>query len=146
MQAMNYILRNYPNGIRKLGLVSVDPLKIDKMDIVQGENNPVNIELNFRNVDLVGLSQTLIKSLTGFPRDFNRKRIEIRGFIPTINFIGNYKISGRVLVLPIQGDGRSNITLSRTDVVVRLLPKSLVKGGKEYFHVEKLKLKLATSR
>lgn len=143
---MNYILKNCPTGIRKLGLVSVDPLKIDRMDIVQGENNPVNIELNFKDIDLLGLSQTLIKSLSGFQKDFHRKKIEMRGYIPTINFIGNYKISGRVLVLPIQGIGKSNITLSQTDVVVRFLPKSLIKGGKEYLYVEKLKLRLSTSR
>lgn len=146
MKAMNYALRTFKNGERKLGLVSIDPLKIDKMDVIQGENSPVNIELNFQNVDLLGLSQTLIKSVTGFQKDFNRKKVEVRGFIPTINFIGGYKISGRILVLPITGVGQSNITLSRTECVVRFLPKSIIKNGKEYMHVERLKLKLATSR
>lgn len=30
---------------------------------------------------------------------------------PPLNLVGPYKINGRVLILPIQGVGRSNITL-----------------------------------
>uniref|UniRef100_A0A336LPE9 CSON015406 protein n=1 Tax=Culicoides sonorensis TaxID=179676 RepID=A0A336LPE9_CULSO len=146
MQAVNYVIKNYPAGVKKLGLVSLDPLKIDKMDIEQGENSPVNIVLNFKNIDLLGLSQTVVSSLTGFEKNLNRKKIELRGLIPMINFVGNYKIQGRILVLPITGDGKSNITLSNTNFILKLLPKSIIKGGKEYMQVDKLKLKLSTKR
>lgn len=36
--------------------------------------------------------------------------MQVKG--PALYLVGPYKISGRVLVLPIQGEGKSNITLS----------------------------------
>lgn len=44
-----------------MNLVALDPLKIEKMDIVQGGDGPINIVLNFKNVDLTGLSQCTVK-------------------------------------------------------------------------------------
>lgn len=37
--------------------------------------------------------------------------INVKG--PALYLVGPYKISGRVLVLPIQGEGKSNITLGK---------------------------------
>lgn len=51
-------------GIPEIKLVSLDPLKIQKMDIVQGGDGPINIVLNFKDVDLTGLSESVIKKAT----------------------------------------------------------------------------------
>lgn len=42
-------------GEPKIALAPIDPLKINKMQIKQGGDSPVNIELNFNNVELRGL-------------------------------------------------------------------------------------------
>lgn len=44
----------------ELGLVKIDPLHIEKMDIEQGGNRSVTINLKFRNVFLHGLSKAEI--------------------------------------------------------------------------------------
>uniref|UniRef100_A0A8D8FEU1 Protein takeout n=1 Tax=Culex pipiens TaxID=7175 RepID=A0A8D8FEU1_CULPI len=51
----------HSQGIPEMNLVGLDPLKIEKMDIVQGGDGPINIVLNFKNVDLTGLSQSTVK-------------------------------------------------------------------------------------
>lgn len=38
---------------------------------------------------------------------------EIRARGPQVSLLGPYKISGKILVLPIQGEGQSNITISK---------------------------------
>lgn len=47
----------------------------------------------------------------GFTGDPNGEDFELIGFIPQLSIIGNYKISGSVLILPIVGNGHLNITL-----------------------------------
>lgn len=47
-------------ALDELGLVSIDPLLIKKMDIEQGGNRSVTINLKFRNVFLHGLSKAEI--------------------------------------------------------------------------------------
>lgn len=43
-------------GEPRINLASYDPLHIPRMTLKQGANSPVNIESNFINVDLYGLS------------------------------------------------------------------------------------------
>lgn len=37
-------------------MVGIDPLHVDEVDIIQGSNSPVNINLNFKDVSFYGLS------------------------------------------------------------------------------------------
>lgn len=48
------------NGRPDISLPAIDPLHIDKLDIVQGSDRPIAITLNFRDQDLTGLSQAEI--------------------------------------------------------------------------------------
>lgn len=50
------VLKSSANGNPGLGLPSIDPLKIDKINIQEGSGGPVNINLSFSNVTMSGLS------------------------------------------------------------------------------------------
>lgn len=43
-------------GHSGINLIPIDPLHIPSIGIKQGEESPVNIELKFNEVDLIGLS------------------------------------------------------------------------------------------
>lgn len=46
----------------------------------------------------------------GFEKDYQGTyEIKLKG--PVLYLVGAYKISGRVLILPVQGEGKSNMTL-----------------------------------
>lgn len=47
----------------------------------------------------------------GFTKDFDGKKIDITLKIPSTTLIGDYKLDGQVLILPIQGLGKCNLTL-----------------------------------
>lgn len=51
------------SGHPGLNLPPIDPLKVDRIDIEQGNNSPVNINLHFRNVFMTGLSKLEIYSM-----------------------------------------------------------------------------------
>lgn len=51
-----FIFSLFKEGHSGINLIPVDPLHIPSISIKQGAESPVNIELKFNEVDLVGLS------------------------------------------------------------------------------------------
>lgn len=49
-------VREYKDGKSDANIVTIDPLFVKAVDIIQGNESPVNIALNFRNVSFSGLS------------------------------------------------------------------------------------------
>lgn len=50
-------------GEPKIALSQLDPLKINRMQIKQGGESPVNIQLDFTNVELQGLKDFEVTSV-----------------------------------------------------------------------------------
>lgn len=97
----------------ELGLPVLDPLSIDKMDIEQGGDSPVNLKINLRNFYIRGLSETKFTKIDGFKRDYDKAKMELRFKFPVLRIEGPYKLDGKVLVLPVQGEGMANLTFRK---------------------------------
>lgn len=50
----------YVLGNEELGLTPFDPLKLEKLSIVQNEQSPVNIRLHLKNITLSGLKDITV--------------------------------------------------------------------------------------
>lgn len=55
-------------------------------------------------------------------------------------------MNGRVLVLPIQGEGNSRLQFDDANLVVKYKPKVVEKKGKKYIQTERFQLDFDTSR
>uniref|UniRef100_A0A182W181 Uncharacterized protein n=1 Tax=Anopheles minimus TaxID=112268 RepID=A0A182W181_9DIPT len=144
VQAISDTFHKYQSGVPGLGLASLDPLRIDEMDIVQG-TGPVNIVLNFKNVDITGFKDVIVKKAKGFTA--NPSVMEMNLLLPVASLVGSYKIKGKVLILPIQGEGASNMTMVNCDFLMKwngALEKR--ENGKEYFQMNKIKASFDTTR
>ncbi|XP_035782487.1 protein takeout-like [Anopheles albimanus] len=142
--AVTETFQKYRHGLPELGLASLDPLRIEEMDIVQGEG-PVNIVLNFKNVDITGFSDVIVKKAKGITA--NPNVMEMNLVIPMASLVGSYKIKGKVLILPIQGEGTSNMTMANCDFLMKWnggLQKRA--DGKEYYQMNKIKATFDTTR
>ena len=129
------------NDFSGLGLPPLDPLAIDKLDIEQGGNHSVQISLKLRKVHLIGLSKAKVYKISGFQSDPNKMKLEIKMKSPLGVVKGPYKINGKVLVLPIQGNGTVTLELHNLDVTLRFLTKKVVRDGKTYMEIEKSKFR-----
>lgn len=67
-------------------------------------------------------------------------------FVKQISLIGDYSVSGSVLILPIQGEGKCNLTLDNLDVSIKFIPEMYTKNGKEYMRTQKYKFSFTTTR
>lgn len=97
-------------GYHELGLPVLDPLFIKKIDIEQG-NGPVVLNLNLYNAIIEGFSGVRFRTIEGLGKNVDKAKVEFKYYQPNFQLSGNYKASGKVLVFPVQGDGRANITL-----------------------------------
>lgn len=62
---INNIIRTQPLGHQGLYLMSIDPFRINELDIVQDtDNRPISLKLKFRNLDLMGLSKSVVKQVS----------------------------------------------------------------------------------
>lgn len=61
--------------------------------------------------------------------------------------LSDYEIKGRVLVLPIEGRGKANLTAENAEIQAKFQPKVTTKNGKNYIQIDdKFKLNFDTSR
>lgn len=81
---------------------------------------------------------------SGFDKDDSTKEIVLT--TDYFQFNGDYTIDGRVLILPIQGDGKTNITFTNTVGTIKFTTKNIEKNGSKYWQTDKYKLTFTTTR
>jgi len=129
------------SGDSDLDLPDLDPLEVKEIAIRQGNKNaPVSIELLFRNLDVTGLSQYKLKSFKGkvsSPKDF---KFTINGNIDSLMLVGNYKMAGNILILPVTGNGPCNISLEGLRTGATFIGEPMSRNGKEYLKIKNFKI------
>jgi hypothetical protein len=58
------------------------------------------------------LKRSTIASRRSFRFDFANKMFEVAGVVPELEMMGPYKLDGKILLLPVQGEGDSVARLS----------------------------------
>lgn len=56
-------MRNFPGGLREFNLLPFDPLRVKTMVLDKNPSSPVNIELKFKDLDLIGLKTAQVKAV-----------------------------------------------------------------------------------
>lgn len=111
MRVANGILARGRQGYPELGLPVFDPLKIASMNVEQ-LNGPVNVKINMQNIVMRGLSDIRFSKIEGFGRDFDKAKMELRFVFPRLELNGPYKLTGQILILPVNGNGITNMTFT----------------------------------
>ncbi|CAB3375918.1 Hypothetical predicted protein [Cloeon dipterum] len=111
-------------GIPSYNLLPLDPLHIPELRVDDaGSTRTINLKLTMKNVDIIGLKNT---QFTAVKNDLTSGAVEWKFFIPQISLLGQYNVTGRVLLLPLRGHGDMNITLDDLEVIysfkMRFLP------------------------
>lgn len=62
---------------------------------------------------------------SGFGSEPKDSKYEVHARIPRVEMIAKYNIEGRVLVLPITGNGKSNLTLGKFNFLIKYLSSKI---------------------
>ncbi|KAK9504239.1 hypothetical protein O3M35_010614 [Rhynocoris fuscipes] len=85
-----------------------------------------------KNIKLYGLKNAIFTNArTGLNE---KKHIEWDFKIPKIDILSDYEVDGKVLILPITGKGRANVTLTNLDITYKYDWELIKKNGKEFMN------------
>lgn len=89
---------NVVKGIEGLdGLTSVDPMRIDRIKILQGEG-PVSVNASLTKVKVLGFSKVKVIENQVSSKDYSWITTVK---LPKMRLEGNYHMQGRILVIPL---------------------------------------------
>ncbi|XP_058976263.1 uncharacterized protein LOC131801522 [Musca domestica] len=141
-KVIGLIAREKYGGDDSLNLSAMDPIPVKKFHIKQGSDSPVNIDLLFTNNVGIGLKTATLLKTKGFGKDLATKH-EVIFKTDKLALVGDYKISGKVLVLPIHGSGKSNVTLVEPKITISWMGTPNVKdGGATHMKLDKFTVDL----
>ncbi|KAK9504721.1 hypothetical protein O3M35_010988 [Rhynocoris fuscipes] len=129
--AIEDAVHDLANGNPSLGILPMDPLHFNKISIDQG-SGPVSIKLDLIDLDVIGIKNVKLTTI----KKFDWKEGELEGIVPgKLVLDGKYKIDGKVLVLPIKGDGHCRITADNFKMEVKAKVKNVDKKGKVHYEI-----------
>ncbi|XP_044738874.1 protein takeout-like [Chrysoperla carnea] len=129
------------DGIPNFQILPMDPLFIERLAIpAKNGISAVKLTQEYRNVLLHGLSRSKILDLK--IDIYNNYQLNITILTPVTYMTGDYHLAGKVLVLPIMGNGTFNITLINTKSFMNITSKIIKKPNIEYLHIIKCDLEL----
>lgn len=118
------------NGDPKYRAPRLDPLDITELRVNQGTKQ-VGLRMILKNAKIYGLKNTIFEKAR---TQLGTKHIEWDFKIPRIEIISDYEVNGQVLILPITGKGKANVTLTKLEITYKYDWELIKKNGKEYMN------------
>lgn len=140
---INFLPFSSSTGIPDLGVPPIDPLQITALTIQQGRNSPISLKQEFKHILLTGISNT---KLVTYKPNLDKYILRTEGITPRVNLAGDYKMTGRILLLPIVGNGRANITMIDLKTVHELIGEPMYHDGETYIRFKEYNIKLIPAR
>ncbi|TMW50183.1 hypothetical protein DOY81_004742 [Sarcophaga bullata] len=136
---IEYFMHEKSQGDGSINLVKLDPLEVNKIVMKQGADSPVNIDLVFTKNNIYGLKSAKVVKVSGFGKDLTQKH-EVVLKADQLDLVGDYKVDGKILILPIKGSGTSNITMTNVVFKIRFTGTPMEIDGATYMKLDKLQL------
>lgn len=124
-------------------MLPLDPLEINSISIIQENESPVNINLNFKNINIESISKS---SITKCRSDLDKFILKCESVSPEIGFIGDYAMKGQILFLPINGKGKSKIILRNLVTKHEIIGEPIEENGELFMKIKLYKIKLVPEK
>ncbi|KAG6440856.1 hypothetical protein O3G_MSEX001522 [Manduca sexta] len=112
-------------GIPSMGIETLDPMRVDRVMTSQA-----GLDMDFRNTIVKGLRNCEVISLK---RDGpNKTYLELKC---SVTMIGDYNLGGKLLILPIEGNGKYKIKIRDIYVKIALDIGEKLVNGQKYWSV-----------
>lgn len=129
-----------------MNVVALDPYRVDFAEATHTAGNAnFNLKSSLKDVDIRGLVEftKIVRVATKFDKKFGLKT---EAQTKNIEISGDYTMDGKILVLPIKGVGKTNITLTDVTTLIDIRGDYFEKEGETYIEVKSFKLKLKPKR
>ncbi|KAG5861533.1 hypothetical protein JTB14_030292 [Gonioctena quinquepunctata] len=106
LEQANLAIPNIVKGDPKYGIPNLLPLELDQINVLTGGN----LKINLQEVKLYGLDRVKV---TKFKINPAAQQVNMDFSADLLNIQAKYEMNGKILVLPLEGNGDANITTSK---------------------------------
>ncbi|XP_046420963.1 protein takeout-like [Neodiprion fabricii] len=121
-------------GIPLLDIPACEPLHVPQVEISQG-SGPVAVRSTYTDIQVSGATDFLLKAVKV---DLEKERTKLKIFLPRLEMVANYTMDGRILMLPITGEGKGYGNYTDINAIVTTQGEDYANskdGNKTYFRV-----------
>ncbi|KAJ3651202.1 hypothetical protein Zmor_017254 [Zophobas morio] len=134
------ILR-FKQGYNELGIVPLEPLVIQKLEFGNSSSGAVAVQHVYENLKLFGITTfTIYDSVANFSDENCYWRLKSYGNL--VRMEADYKMSGKLLLFPINGHGKCNNTLYECEAMYNTRCEKYTKNNKKYIRITDFVFKL----
>ncbi|XP_012263654.3 protein takeout-like [Athalia rosae] len=119
------------NGIPSLDIPPCEPLHVPQVEIKQGAG-PVSIKSTYNDIEVRGATDFLLKSVK---IDLDKERTRLKLFLPRLEMTSAYTMEGKILMLPIAGEGKAWGNYTDINAVVTTQGEKYEMNKETYFRV-----------
>ncbi|XP_003488074.1 protein takeout-like [Bombus impatiens] len=142
--AVTDVVTSLGGGLKSLRILPIEPLSVDSVNI-GGTQGSVTLKQEYKNIKLYGLTKGI--KLYNHHLDVDNGCLLTSDSInPQVDFVADYKIEGKVLLLPVKGSGRSNITMYDLKSHNEISCEKYEKNGETYLKIKKYGVKFSPAR
>ncbi|XP_060647528.1 protein takeout isoform X2 [Drosophila nasuta] len=143
VDAVNQAIQLLKTGNKEFGIPPLEPLSVKKL-VIDAGNAPINLRQALKNVKVHDMIST--SKIHRYRTDLDKHLIICDSKTDRIEMIGDYEMSGRILLLPITGHGKANITLVNTKIEHRLIGEPFEKDGVKYMRLKEYRVAMEPKR
>ncbi|XP_053985809.1 protein takeout-like [Hylaeus volcanicus] len=125
-------------GLKSFKILPIEPLAVDSVKIGESQGS-VTLRQEYRNIKLHGLTKNL--QIKNYHIDWDKCLLSSDSFNPQVDFIANYRVDGKILLLPVKGSGKSNITMHNLKSHNDIYCEKYQKNGDTYLRIKKYVVK-----
>ncbi|KAB0792593.1 hypothetical protein PPYR_14552 [Photinus pyralis] len=127
-------------GIKEFKLESTQPITVANMTIGEG-TGVVRVVQNYQNWQLFNIPSAEVVDLSSLVTD-HQFNINVTYILKETYVTSHYKLNGRILLLPIVGEGECTIQLHNLKVPTRQIGEVSERNGVKYVEITSLKVQL----
>lgn len=129
----------FDGGYKVPELDSLDPMRIDSIDILQGDG-PVSVNASLSKVKITGFSKAVVTESQVSSKDFSWITT---CKIPKIRIDADYQMKGRILLIPLNGQGKCFFEPTKMKVKIFTTTKLYAKNGHTFYNVTSVRVNFA---
>lgn len=139
-RAIEGALKIMGKGIPEFKLESIQPITVPSMTIGEG-NGAVQVVQKYENCKIFNIPLGKIMDVDSIITD-TQFELNTTIFLKEAYLLSHYNLNGKILLLPIVGDGDCTITLKNAKVPLELIGGLIEKKGVKYVEIKSLKVHL----
>ncbi|XP_050316007.1 circadian clock-controlled protein daywake-like [Anthonomus grandis grandis] len=135
-------LQFFKNGNKELGFPKLQPFYLEKLEIEADPGKSVKLNQHYEKIYLHGMTNAEVKQFS-LKDDGKTCKWEMIVYSPGTRMDADYKLTGQVLLFPINGYGRCNVTMQGISNKHSAECEHFTKKGKQHMRLKNYKMDMS---